>query len=434
MISAKERSAIIQSLAAGLVPAIGVQHLQVGRNDEVQALVRDLDQVASGGASCRFVVGRYGSGKTFFLSLIRNVALQRKFVVAQADITTERRLQGSAGQSRALFRELTKNISTRARPEGGALSNLVERWIGDVDHAVRESGGNDGVVKQEIARRLKPLQDLVAGYDFANVLSQYYEGFLKQNDELQQAALRWLRGEFATKTEAREQLGVRSIIDDDAIYDYLKLLAGFVRLAGFAGLLVNVDELVVLSHRLNNSTARNNNYEAILRILNDCLQGRASGIGFLFAATPECLEDGRRGLFSYEALASRLAPNRYAANGRRDLMSPVIRLENLTPEDCFVLLQNIRTVFEAGQDKRLLSDEAVQRYLEMCQQRMGAACFQTPRDTTMDFVNLLQIVEQNPATSWSDLIETRKKEPYQAAAEPNSQTGAVGDDMVSINL
>ncbi len=255
MISTKERSAIIQSLAAGLVPAIGVQHLQVGRNDEVQTLVRDLDQVASGGASCRFVVGRYGSGKTFFLSLIRYVALQRKFVVAQADITTERRLQGSTGQSRALFRELTKNISTGARPEGGALSNLVERWIGDVDHAVRESGGNDEGVKQEIARRLKPLQDLVAGYDFANVLSRYYEGFLKQNDELQQAALRWLRGEFATKTEAREQLGVGSIIDDDAIYDYLKLMAGFVRLAGFAGLLVNVDELVVLSHRLNNSTA-----------------------------------------------------------------------------------------------------------------------------------------------------------------------------------
>jgi len=434
MIPAKERAAIIQSLAAGLVPSIGVQHIQVGRNDEVQALVRDLDQIADGGAACRFVIGRYGSGKTFFLSLLRYVALQRKFVVAHADITTERRLQGSGGQAQSLFRELTKNMSTRSRPDGGALSNLVERWIGDVDQAVRDSGGNADGVKQEIVRRLKPLQDLVAVYDFANVLSRYYEGFVVQNDDLQQSALRWLRGEFATKTEAREHLGVRSIIDDDSVYDYLKLMAAFVRLAGFAGLLINVDEMVVLSHRLNNSIARNNNYEAVLRILNDCLQGRASGIGFMFAATPECLEDRRRGIFSYEALASRLAPNRFAADGRRDLMSPVIRLENLTPEDCFVLLHNIRDVFEEGQGKRLLPDEAIGNYLEMCQRRMGAAYFQTPRDTAMDFVKLLQVIEQNPTTSWTELLEIKKNEPFKTSTDPALSTRAVGDDMASISV
>jgi hypothetical protein len=434
MVPARERAAIIQSLAAGVVPSIGLHHIQVGRNDEVQALVRDLDQIADGGAACRFVIGRFGSGKTFFLNLLRNVALQRKFVVAQADITTERRLQGSGGQARSLFCELSKNMSTRSRPDGGALSNLVERWIGDVDQAVRDSGGNADGVKQEIVRQLKPLQDLVAGFDFANVLSRYYEGFVVRNDELQQAALRWLRGEFATKTEAREQLGVRSIIGDDSIYDYLKLFAAFVRLAGFAGLLINVDELVVLSHRLNNSIARNNNYEAILRIVNDCLQGRASGIGFLFAGTPECLEDRRRGICSYEALASRLAPNRFAADGRRDLSAPVIRLESLTPEDCFVLLHKIREVFEDGQGKRILPDEAIGNYLEMCQKRMGAAYFQTPRDTVKDFVGMLQVLEQNPTVSWTELLQTKKSEPFSAGTDPALSARAVGDDMVSISL
>ncbi len=435
MIPPRERVAIIQSLAAGVVPGIGLHHIQVGRNDEVQALVRDLDQIAAGGAACRFIIGRFGSGKTFFLNLLRTVALQRKFVVAQADITTERRLHGSGGQARALYCELTKGMATRSRPEGGALSNLVERWIGDVDHEVRTAGGAEDTVRREIVNRLKPLQDLVSGYDFASVIVKYYEGFLSHNESLQQAALRWLRGEFATKTEAREQLGIRSIIDDDSVYDYLKLMAGFVRLAGFSGLLISVDELVVLSHRLNNTIARNNNYEALLRIVNDCLQGRAAGVGFLFAGTPECLEDRRRGIFSYEALATRLAPNRFAVDGRRDLSSPVIRLESLTPEDCFVLLHKIRDVFDgANPATRTFPDEALPKYLEMCQQRMGAAFFQTPRDTVKDFVGLLQVLQQNPETSWRDLIDAKKAEAYVPLTEPTVSPSPIDDDLATFRI
>lgn len=435
MVPPRERTSIIQSLAAGVVPAVGLHHIQVGRNDEVQALVRDMDHVSQGGATCRFIIGRFGSGKTFFLNLLRTVALQRKFVVAQADITTERRLHGSGGQARSLYCELAKNLSTRSRPEGGALSNLVERWVDEVDHEARGSGKNDDGVRREILNRLKPLQELVSGYDFANVIVRYYEGFVTHNESLQLAALRWLRGEFATKTEARQELGVRSIIEDESIYDYLKLMAAFVRMAGFAGLLVNVDELVVLSHRLNNTVARNNNYEAILRIVNDCLQGRASGIGFLFAGTPECLEDRRRGIFSYEALATRLAANRFAAEGLRDLNAPVIHLESLTPEDCYVLLTKIREIFDGGDlTKRLLPDQGIVRYLEVCQQRMGAAYFQTPRDTVKDFVGLMQVLQQNTQTSWTQLLDAKQAEPFVSAPASDVGTDQGEDDMSSFRL
>jgi hypothetical protein len=435
MIPLRERNAIIQSLAAGVVPGVGLPHVQVGRNDEVQALVHDLEGIAQGGAACRFIIGRFGSGKTFFLNLLRNVALQKRFVVLQADITTERRLHGSNGQARSLYCELIRNLSTRSRPEGGALANLVERWVSDVDHEVRSTGGSDGDVRNELFQRLKPLQDLVSGFDFATVVAKYFDGFLIHNEALQQAALRWLRGEFTTKTEARQELGVRTIVEDESVYDYLKLIAAFVRMAGFAGLLVNVDELVVLSHRLNNSTARNNNYEAILRIVNDCLQGRASGIGFLFAGTPECLEDRRRGIFSYEALATRLAPNRFAVEGRRDLSSPVIRLESLTPEDCFVLLHKIREVFEGGDlAKRFLPDEAIMRYLEMCQQKMGAAYFQTPRDTVKDFVGLMQVLQQNPEASWNLLLEKKGTEPFSPPLDPNASVTESDDELSTFRL
>ena len=340
-IPTRERSAVLRSLGAGVVPAIGLHHIQVGRLDEVEALVKDLELVEEGASTVRFIVGRFGSGKTFFLNLIRNVAQKRKFVVAQADITTDRRLQGSGGQATALFSELMKNMSTQSRPDGNALPSIIERWIGDIEFEIKNSGGTIEDVKVHIASELRPLQDLVSGFDFTTILTKYYEGFLEQNQEVQDHALRWLRAEYGTKTEARQDLGVRSIITDAEIYDYMKLFAAFLRIAGYSGLVLNIDELVVLSHRLSNTQARNRNYEAILRIINDCLQGRVEGLAFLFAGTDECMEDRRRGLFSYEALATRLAPNRFAKAGETDYSSPVIKLQNLRPEDVYLSLIHI---------------------------------------------------------------------------------------------
>lgn len=430
----RERNAILQSLAAGVVPAIGLQHIQVGRLKEVEALIRDLKLVEEGAASVRFIVGRFGSGKTFFLNLIKSVAQQRKFVVAQADITTDRRLYGTSGQAQSLYSELMRNLSTRSRPDGNALSNVVERWIGEVDHEIRSGGGDDEDVKREFGRRLRPLQDLVSGFDFVTVLTKYYEGYLTHNDALQDSALRWLRAEYNTKTEAREELGVRSIIDDTGFYDYLKLFASFVRIAGYAGLMVNIDELVVLSHRLSNTSSRNRNYEAILRIINDCLQGRVEGLAFLFAGTDECMEDPRRGLYSYEALATRLAPNRYASEGQQDFASPVIKLENLRPEDCFVLLVNIRNVHHAGDpEKATLSDEALVKYLEKSQSQMGAQYFQRPREIAMGFMQLINICEQYPDKIWQQHLGELPHAKFQEAPDYSTHdpSGFHSDDDLS---
>ena len=401
-ITEREKAAILSSLSAGVVPRIGLQHVQVDRKEEVTALIEDLKRVEASGSAVRFVSGRFGTGKSFLLNLIRTVALDRKFVVVQADITTDRRLQATGGAARALYGELMKNLCTRGKPEGGALPNLVERWVGDVAQQVTAAGGNDQAVE---AKLCKPLQDLVSGFDFVNVIAQYYRGYLKQDEALQTAAIRWLRAEYSTKTEARQDLGVRSIIDDASIYDYLKLFAKFVRIAGFSGLLVCLDELVVLSHRLNNKVSRNNNYEAILRIVNDCLQGAVEGLGFIFAATDECISDKRRGLFSYEALATRLAENRFASDKLVDMAGPVLKLKPLTPEDCYVLLHNIRHVHAGGDpSKYAVPDECLVAYLASCNQRMGAASFQTPRETIKDWVGLLNVLQQNPGSDWKKLI------------------------------
>jgi P-loop Domain of unknown function (DUF2791) len=404
-IKPRERDAILQSLRAGVVPRVGLRHLQVGRKDEVSAIIDDLKRIEEGCAAVRFIIGRYGAGKTFFLNLARMVAVERKFVVAQADITLERRLHGSRGQARDLYSELMQNLATRARPEGGALANIVERWVSDLDQEVRSSAGSDGDLRKQIQSQLKPLQELVAGFDFATVITRYVEGFQACDETAMSAALRWLRGEYRTKTEARQDLGVRTIIDDSQFYEYLKLFAAFVRLAGYAGLLVNIDEMGVFSHRLNSSQARSANFEVLLHIVNDCLSGNVSGIGFLFGGTLSFLEDRRRGLFSYEALATRLADNTFARDGLKDFSGPVIRLESLSPEDLFVLLHNIRSVDALGDaSKFVINDQGLTQFMSHCARALGADFYLTPRDAVKSFVGLLSVIKQNPGTSWETLL------------------------------
>jgi hypothetical protein len=397
----KHRDAIIQSLRVGVVPRTGQQHIQVGRADELSAIVRDLERVADGGGTIRFVIGEYGSGKTFFLHLVRSIALEKQLVAAHADLTPERRIHATGGQARSLYAELMRNLATRGKPDGGALQSVVERFV---TSALTEAKTRTVNPEAVIRERLDALSELAGGYDFAEVIAAYWRGHDRGDEVLKAAAVRWLRGEYTTKTEARSALGVRTIVDDSNVYDQLKLLARFTRLAGFSGLLVCLDELVNL-YKLANAQARNANYEQILRILNDSLQGTAVGLGFLLGGTPDFLLDTRRGLYSYQALQSRLAENTFATGTLVDHSGPVLRLANLSPEDLFVLLGKIRHVYAAGDTAAyLVPDKGLTAFMAHCAERIGEAYFRTPRNTITAFVNLLAVLEQNPGVSWPDFL------------------------------
>jgi len=409
----RERDAIIQSLVAGVVPRIGQQHIQVGRASEVRALLQDVERIADGGAGFRFIVGEYGSGKTFFLNLIRSIALEKKLVTAHADLTPDRRLHATGGQARALYAELMRNLATRAQADGGAILSVVERFVSTALATARDTGTSP---ESAIHEGLRQLNEMVGGYDFANVVAAYWQGYDTGNEQLKSDAIRWLRAEFSTKTDARAALGVRTIIDDDCFHDHLKLMARFVRLAGYDGLLVCLDEVVNV-YKLTNTRARNANYERILGILNDSFQGVSVGLGFIMGATPETVLDTRRGMYSYEALQSRLAENTYAGDGLVDFNGPVLRLANLTAEDLFVLLRNIRNVFASGDPaKHLLPDDGLQAFMAHCSTRIGDTYFRTPRTTIKQFVHLLSILEQNPQASWEALVGSI---PVQADEDPD---------------
>lgn len=404
-IRAKDRDSMIQSLRAGVVPRLGQHLIQVGRAREIVTLVEDMERLTDGSSTFRVVVGEYGAGKTFFLNLVRAVAMEKKLVVATADLNPDRRLHASGGQARSLYTELVRNFSTRTKPDGGALTGIVEKFISTAQTIAKASGiTTDAAIRQ----KLEQLSELVNGYDFADVIAAYYKGHQDGNDQLKADAIRWLRGEFSTKTQAREALGVRTIVEDATMYDQLKLLARFVRLSGFGGLLINLDEMVNL-YKMSHTQARNANYEQILRILNDSLQGTSEGLGFILGGTPEFLTDQRRGLYSYPALQSRLAQNAFATDSLIDLTGPVISLVSLEPEDFFVLLQKIRHVFASGDPSAyLVPDDGIVAFMEHCANNIGETYFRTPRTTIVAFINFLAVLEQNKDAQWDSLLPNVK--------------------------
>ncbi|WP_432468870.1 ATP-binding protein [Agarivorans sp. Z349TD_8] len=403
-IRAKERDAIIQSLKSGVTPKIGIQHIQVGRVNELKALIQDIDRISDGGSAFRLIIGDYGSGKTFFLSVVRAIALENKLVTVNADLSPDRRVHASAGQARNLYSELMRNMATRNKPDGNALTSVVEKFITE---AMKEADISGRSMNAIIHEKLASLSELVGGYDFAKVIEAYWTGHEKSDELLKVNAIKWLRAEYSTKTDARKDLGVRTIISDTFFYDALKLMSLFVRQAGYQGLLVNLDEMVNL-YKLNNTTARTSNYEQILRILNDCLQGSAENLGFLLGGTPEFLLDPRKGLYSYEALQSRLADNSFAKQaGVIDYSSPALHLASLTPEELYILLKNLRHVYAEGDEaKYLVPDESLKAFLQHCSQTIGDSYFRTPRNTIKAFLDMLAVIDQNPQIAWHSLISS----------------------------
>ena len=402
---------VINSLKGGVVPRIGLPYITVGRKNEIQALLRDVDIISEGGAAFRFLVGRYGSGKSFLLQTIRNHVMDRGFIVADADLSPERRLQGTQGQGLATYRELMGNLSTKTKPEGGALTLILDRWISGVQTgAAAESGltpGDPGLttlVDKKIYEVTASLSELVHGFEFARLLSAYYHAYINGDDEMKARVIRWFRGEYHLKREAREELGVNIIISDDDWYDYLKLFAVFFRRAGYAGMIIMIDELVNI-FKISNPITRQYNYEKILTMYNDALQGKAQYIGIIMGATPQTIEDKRRGVYSYEALRSRLAEGRFSRPGARDLLAPVIRLEALNAEEMLILCEKLAVIHaDLYEYPQALSTEDLAAFVKLEFERVGADINITPREVIRDFIELLDLLYQHPGLSVSELL------------------------------
>ena len=407
MIKTKEREIIIQSLRSGVVPRLGLQHIQVGRSDELKSFISNITTIANGGTSFRLVIGEYGSGKTFFLSLVRSIALQQGLVTMNADLSPTKRLHGTDGQARLLLSELIASLSTRTKQDGNALQNILEKFI---TMARTEAEQHQRNVISVIHEQLSELNEYPGGYAFAQVIKKYWEAYEEGNNILKDCALRWLKAEYTTKTDSLRDVGVREFIDDSSLFNTLKLYSILIQKAGYKGLLICMDEMVNL-YKISNSVSRKANYEEILNILNNTLQGTLTNIGFIMSGTPEFLTDGNRGLYSYEALKSRLAENSFSKKlGLVDYNSTVLRLSNLTKEELYLLLKNLRNVFAGGDEsKYLVPDEALLAYLNHCANKIGDSYFRTPRNTIKGFLDLLSMLEQYPDLQWSDMIEWRKR-------------------------
>ena len=401
---------LMNSLKGGVVPRVGLQYVTVGRAPEIDALLRDVEIIADGGASFRFIMGKYGSGKSFLLQTIRNYVMAKNFVVVDADLSPERRLQGTRGQGLATYKELIRNMSTKTKPEGGALSLILDRWISNVQQEVMAESqlsmtdpALTNLVEKKISAVICSLNEMVHGFDFARLLTLYYHAHIGGDDETKAKVLKWFRGEYNTKTEARQELGVNIVITDDDWYEYLKIFAAFLKQAGYSGMLVLIDELVNI-YKIPNAITRQYNYEKILTMYNDAMQGKAQHIGFIICGTPQCMEDPRRGVYSYEALRSRLAEGHFSGE-HKDLLSPVIRLLPLTNEEMLVLIEKLADIHARLYEyKQIVTQQDMVDFIEIEFSRIGADTHITPREVIRDFIEVLDIVYQNPGMKVRTLL------------------------------
>lgn len=433
---------LLSSLSAGVVPRVGAPYIAIGRTDEISALLSSLSAVADGGAAVRFLIGRYGSGKSFLIQLIRGYAMDRGFLCADADLSTDqRRLCGGNGAGLATYRELLRNLASKASPDGGALPVVLSRHYATLLSALAEEGcypeSPDFAdrLRKRVLDTFSRLENSVGGFDFARVITAYFLAAGQENEERMSACLRWLRGEFANKTEARAALGfqVSTIVDDENWYDFIKLWAQFARYLGYAGLIVYIDECIIL-YKIVNRVARESNYEKLLTIFNDTLQGRAEGLGVIFGGTPQFLEDTRRGLFSYEALRSRLADSRFTEAGYTTLSSPVIRLRRLSDNELFALLNRLSKLHaQSVGGEEILTEEEKKQFLDRSLSRAGASDMVTPREIIRDFLTLLNILHENPQLSFAQVLNAGEKTPATATSSESEGTEKKKDGGVELS-
>ena len=408
---------LMNSLKGGVVPRIGLGYIAVGREQEIKALLNDVDIIEDGGSTFRFLVGRYGSGKSFLLQTIRTHVMDRGFVVIDADLSPERRLMGTKGQGLATYKELIQNMSTKTKPDGQALPLILEKWISGIKMQVMQESGLEPdpqefskKIKSKIYENISNLEGMVHGFDFAKVINMYYEAYEEADDEKKSKVLKWFRGEYSTKTEAKQELGINIIITDDNWYEYVKLFATFLVNAGYKGMLMLIDELVNL-YRIPTSVTRQYNYEKILMMYNDTLQGKAKHLGIIMGGTPQCVEDTRKGIFSYDALRSRLTDGKFASEDTINLLSPIIRLKRLTPDEMFILTEKLRDIHsDLHEYKSELTQENLMDFIKIEYERVGANSNITPREVIRDFIELLDILYQNPDKKFADIVGSQKFE------------------------
>ena len=402
-------SILVNALKGGVVPRVGLEYITVGRTQEIAAILHDIDMIEDGGASFRFIVGKYGSGKSFLLQTIRNYATAKGFAVVDADLSPERRFAGTKGQGLATYKELLHNLSTKSKPDGGALPLILEKWISGVQASVKlqtdlEGEAFERQVEKQIYAVAGSLEGMVNGFEFAKAIVTYWRAYRQDDAALKSNVLRWFRGEYPSRREAKADLDINFIVSDETWYDFLKILAAFLVGAGYNGLLVLIDELVNI-FKIPNSITRQNNYEKILTIYNDVLQGKARHIGFLMGGTPQCAEDKYRGIYSYEALRSRLAEGHFATDDLKDLSAPIIRLQMLTQEEMYVLVEKLRDIHARLYNYApSLKHEDLLYFLTVEYNRVGADTHITPREIIRDFIELTGILHQNPHKKVAEIL------------------------------
>lgn len=401
---------LLNALQGGVVPRVGLGYISVGREQEINALLRDIEVIENGGSTFRLISGNYGTGKTFLIQTIKEYLLDKGFVTCDCDLSPERCFIGTNGKNKGLatFQKLVSNISIKTCPEGGALQYILDDFISKIvmDEENNTSAASN-INSKESARKsfqkfLIPFRTKVHGIEFTNILLRYYDAYQSNDFDEINRCLKWLKGEYRLRSEVKNDFGSSIMITDDDWFDFLDLYVTLFKIIGFKGLFIMFDEVINL-FRIINPSYRLKNYEKVLNMYNDTLQGKVKNVGIILAGTPESIYDSTKGLFSYEALKSRL----YFANPLQtkiNPLSPIITLSPLTQSDLVVLLERLSVIHsEVTGYNNEISLEEILSFLQYVYGHSEVVA--TTRSIIRDFLNLLNTKNDDNSLSFEDVLK-----------------------------
>ena len=404
-----ELNDIVTALNSGLVPRSGIENIMVGREDVLIQIEIDLDNVSTGLSLTKFIIGKYGTGKSFMQAAITQKGYAKNFVVSKVDFSPYRRLYNNDGMGRATYVEIIKNMTTKTS-SSNTIESIIEMWIGNQISLFSSEPDfdltNENYINKiilNIKKEIKDMDTCFGGTDFSDVLTLYLKAYIEGNTEKQRECIKWISGEYPNVSLAKHDLGVSVIINDQNYYEFLKVICRFVVLAGYSGLIINFDEVVNL-YKISIKTIRDKNYEMILRIFNDTIQGDVHNLFITFSGTPQFLEDEFKGLFSYGALKRRLSSNKYEDNDIYDYSQPVIKLRSLTNEEIFKLLKKLINIHELYYKyESNISNEDIIEYIRVQFNNLENNKI-TVGEIVRDFFGLLNVLQKNQQLNIRQLI------------------------------
>lgn len=335
---------IIDSLRNGTVPAEGTENIAVGIDEELTEIQDQIERTREDKSAFKFIIGDYGSGKTFFSTSVREMAYDKKFVVSSVVISQETPLH----KFEELYRKIMEGMRTSENKKIPAFNFILEEWLLNIEDKVIEIEGLDPYEDSkkfqiEMNKRINEELMIVGSIaaSFANAIRAFYKAKYEGDTVLAQGAVAWLKGDNV-RAELKSKLGVIGTITRENSFEFFRALLQMIKTAGYEGLMIILDEVETVQ-KLVRKDMRSAAYENLRFFIDESDRNSFPSCFFLYTGTTDLMES-EKGFKSLEPLYQRIKVEREKGDKFKNLRQPVMFLDGLNRDRLYEVACRVRNI------------------------------------------------------------------------------------------